>query len=192
MTAIVALSNAQGFTFGADSAATCDDGVMSQDVTDDGKLFEVGPMCFGYCGSGRLGQLLQFKLAIPKKKRTQTGLEYMSTSFIDAVRDCLKTGGFSGVTKYDEKEGEERGGDFIVGFEKQLYVVEEDYQVLMPRLPFTSIGCGAPIALGAMYALHESGPVLTSRQIAQLALRAAERYSAGVRRPFQIKQRPFA
>lgn len=195
MTAIVALNDASGFTFGADSAVSCLDGedtTYSLDVTDDGKLFDNGPMTVGYCGSGRMGQLLEFTLAVPKKKRSQTGLGYMATTFMDAVRDCLKKGGWAGRTSGaidDDKEDEERGGTFIIGFEKQLYVVESDYQVLMPSAPFAAIGCGAPLALGAMYAIRESHAPLTPFQQVRLALRAAERYSAGVRRPFRYKVR---
>lgn len=192
MTAIVALNDAEGFTFGADSAMTDDAG--DQDITDDGKLFDNGPMTFGICGSGRMGQLLQFSLVIPKKKRkSQAGLEYMATTFVDAVRECLKNGGFAGKTSgaiADHKEGEEIGGTFVVGFEKQLYIVEENYQVMMPRKPFTAIGSGGTYAIGALYVLRKQNPMLSSRTTALLALEAAERYNAPVRRPFVIRARP--
>lgn len=196
MTAIIAIVDAHGFTFGADSAVSCldgDDTTYSLDLTDEGKLFENGPMIFGYCGSTRMGQLLEYSLTIPRKKRSQTARAFMATTFIDAVRECLKKGGWAGETSGaidDDKEHEERAGNFLVGFQRQLWLVEADYQVLSPSDSYTAIGCGSSLVKGAMYALREAKAGLTPLKEARIALRAAERYSAAVRRPFQFKQRP--
>jgi ATP-dependent protease HslVU (ClpYQ) peptidase subunit len=102
----------------------------------------------------------------------------MATTFIDAVRECLKSYGWA--SKANESE---QGGTFLVAYLGQLFQVASDYQVGRPLDGFAAVGCGDDIALGALFAsAHLSG-----RDRAELALRAAERFSAGVRAPFCIE-----
>jgi ATP-dependent protease HslVU (ClpYQ) peptidase subunit len=55
-----------------------------------------------------------------------------------------------------------------------------DYQIARPGDEFAAVGCGEDIALGAMYATRHLPP---AKRI-EMALEAAERFSAGVRGPF--------
>jgi ATP-dependent protease HslVU (ClpYQ) peptidase subunit len=170
---------------GADSA-----GVAGYDlsVRADQKLFRNGPMLFGFTSSFRMGQILRYSFTVPDHDPRQDIEKYMSSIFVDAVRECLKSKGFA------RKENEqEHGGTFVVGYAARLFVIEGDYQVGCPADGFCAVGCGAQIAHGALFALRDlmtpDGVVPGRRQI-EIALQAAERFSAGVRGPFVIQSLP--
>ena len=61
-----------------------------------------------------------------------------------------------------------------------------DFQVGELHDPFAAVGCGMDLAHGALYALRDSD--LDPESKVRLALEAAERFSAGVRRPFVIER----
>lgn len=159
---------------GGDSA-----GVGGYDLTvrADQKVFRNGPMLFGFTTSFRMGQLLRYALTIPDHDPRVPLEKYMATTFIDAVRECLKSHGWA------EKEKEqERGGTFLVGYQAKLFTVYNDYQVGIAADGFDAVGCGGEIARGAIFAT----PELRGRARIELALHAAERMSTGVRGPFYI------
>ncbi|HZN70319.1 MAG TPA: hypothetical protein VFC00_01345 [Micromonosporaceae bacterium] len=172
MTAIVGLAERGSVYLGGDSAGV--DG-MSLAVRADTKVFRTGRYLFGFTTSFRMGQLIRYSLKPPKPKGDLE--DFMATRFIDALRECLKTGGWA------RKENDrEEGGTFLVGIRGQLFAVYEDYQIARAADGFAAVGCGNEIALGAMYATARTG--LGPRKRIRIALRAAERFSAGVRGPF--------
>lgn len=176
MTCIVGLVEGDTVWIGGDSAAV---GGYDLTVRTDEKVFRNGPMLFGFTSSFRMGQLLRYALIIPERHPKVDLNKYMVTTFNDAVRECLKTNGFA--TKDKERE---EGGTFLVGFAGKLYTIYGDYQVGIALDGYDAIGCGDQVARGALYA----GPftTLSGRARVELALQAAERFSAGVRGPFDI------
>lgn len=174
MTCIVGLVDGQRVLLGGDSA-----GVSGLDLTvrADQKVFRNGPMLFGFTSSFRMGQLLRYALSVPDHDPRVSVEQYMATTFVNAVRDCLKAGGYARQTN-----GEESAGQFLVGYQGRLFCVESDYQVGEPVDRFAAIGCGCQIAHGALYATE--GQMAGER--VRVALEAAERFSAGVRRPFTV------
>jgi ATP-dependent protease HslVU (ClpYQ) peptidase subunit len=109
----------------------------------------------------------------------------MAVSFIDAVRSCLKEGGWA--RKDDERE---EGGTFLVGVAGRLFTVHEDYQVAEAADGYAAVGSGEQVALGALYATADAA--VDPRERVLLALRAAERFNAGVRGPFICLELPPA
>lgn len=176
MTCIVAVEHNGVIYMGGDSAGV---GGLSLTVRDDKKVFKNGEMVFGFTSSFRMGQLLEFKLDLPYHKPKISDYKYMVTEFIDAVRSCLKDGGYARNTS-----GEESGGTFLVGYRGTVYRIDGDFQVGMPTDPYSAVGCGDDLALGSLYSTRarETDPM----QRVMEALEAAERFSAGVRRPFNI------
>jgi len=176
LTCIVGLEHDGKVTIGGDSAGVSG---WSLDVRADEKVFKRGVYAFGFTSSFRMGQLLRYApLDIEAKPSLKDLDAYMVTGFVDAVRSCLKAGGY---VKTDN--GQEEGGTFLVGVKGRLYTVESDFQVAQSTAGFASVGCGAQVALGAMHVL----PIAfdpTDR--VTMALRAAERFSAGVRGPFHV------
>jgi ATP-dependent protease HslVU (ClpYQ) peptidase subunit len=176
MTCIVALEHEGTVWVGGDSAGI--DGLSICNRADE-KVFINENLIMGFCGSFRIGQLLRYSLEVPEQSVKQTDdMEYLVNDFVDAVRELLNE---KGAAK-KENELEEHESSFIVGFKGKIYVVEEDYQVGRPRENYAAVGCGAQIALGALYATRNSN--MQPQDRLRVALEAAAEYSAGVRGPF--------
>jgi ATP-dependent protease HslVU (ClpYQ) peptidase subunit len=157
---------------GGDSAGVSG---YSMTVRADSKVFSVGPYLMGFTTSFRMGQLIRYALEAQKPAGDLD--RFMATNFIDAVRACLKAGGWA---KKDNDR--EEGGTFLVGVHGRLFTVEEDYQVTASADGYAAIGCGSELALGALYATARTR--MSPKRRVVLALQAAERFSTGVRGPF--------
>ena len=175
MTCIAAVVADGRVWMGGDSA-----GVAGWDLTvrADRKVFRNGPYVMGFTTSFRMGQLLQYGFEPPVPSGGGDPLRFMATTFVDAVRTCLKAGGWA--AKSNERE---EGGTFLVGVRGRLFSIEEDYQVAESAAGFAAVGYGSQVAHGALFATE--GRPAPDRVV--LALVAAERFSAGVRRPFAIR-----
>lgn len=179
MTCIAGVIDKGKVWIAGDSAST--NSRFDLEIRSDEKVFVSGPYVMGFTTSWRMGQLLRYSLnvALPPEEDLEA---FMCTTFIDAVRQCLKDGGFA------SKESEtEQGGSFLVGVRGRLFAIYDDYQVSEETLPYCAVGCGAELAKGALFAAPER---LAPKDRLLLALRAAERFSAGVRAPFYVVQEP--
>ena len=165
MTCIVGIAEGGKVYIGGDSTAA---GGYALTVRADRKVFRNGDFVMGFTTSFRMGQLLHHSFS-PPKRHPDTGVDkFMVTDFVNAVRQCLKDGG------YAERHNEaERGGVFLVG-----------YQVGEAADSFDAVGCGGQIAQGALFA-NPAGP---PRERLRIALEAAEHFSAGVRGPFHFEE----
>lgn len=175
MTCIAGLVHEGKVYIGGDSA-----GVAGLDlvVRADSKVFKNGDFIFGFTSSFRMGNLLRYSLNPPKRFPDADVMKFMCVDFIDAVRACLKSGGWASA-----ESGQERGGCFLVGYAGRLFTIYGDYQVGENASGFAAVGCGEQIAHGALYANGHLEPEARIRQ----ALAAAEAYSAGVRAPFCVE-----
>jgi len=179
MTCIVALKHQGVIYMGADSAGV---GGLSLTVRNDPKIYRNGPVLFGFTTSFRMGQLLGHSFRMPLRDPSLALGKFMVTDFIDAVRTCLKNGG------YAKKENEvEHGGTFLVAYDGHLFCIDSDYQVGQQKLPFDACGCGADIALGSLFTTEKIAATTLPEDRIRLALEAAEQFSAGVRGPFLIE-----
>lgn len=178
MTCIVGYISNKKLYMGADSA-----GVSGFDIRQrkDTKLFKNRKFLIGYTSSFRMGQILRFKLKVPKQSNRKSDYEYMCTTFIDNVRKCLKSNGYSCVSNNEEKIGK-----FLVGYKNKLYTIHEDLQVGELEDNFSSVGCGAKYALGAFEILNDTEPNPVNKVIT--ALEVASKFSSGVTPPFTIKE----
>lgn len=174
MTCIVGLVEKGKVYMGGDSAGV---GGYHLELRRDEKVFKNGDFLFGFTSSFRMGQILRYRFSPPRHHPKDNIVQFMTTDFIDAVRECLKKYGYARNDK-----GQDEGGSFLVGFEGNLFSVEADYQVGLLHAPYHAVGCGADIAFGAMYA-SKGQP----RRRIKTALEAAQLHSAGVRGPFNIK-----
>lgn len=175
MTCIVGLVDNGKVYIGGDSAGVAG---LSLAVRADPKVFCNGEFVFGFTTSFRMGQLLAHSFQPPARRAEDDVYAFMVTNFVNAVRECLKTGG------YAHKEHEvESGGTFLVGHAGRLFMIADDYQVGENVDGYDAVGCGAEIALGSLYS---TGTMVAKKRVTT-ALRAAERFSAGVRAPFHIE-----
>jgi hypothetical protein len=173
MTAVAGLVYNGRVHLGADSAGVSGWHLI---VRADEKAFVNGPYAMGFTDSFRMGQLLRYRLDPPKAPPQADLPRFMATEFVDAVRECLKAGGFA--SRNNEQES---GGTFLVGVRGRLFTVYGDYQVAENAGGLAAIGCGRELCLGA---LHASSGWDSPRERLRTALTAAERFNAGVRGPF--------
>lgn len=177
MTCVAAMSDGHAVTMGADAAGVDTGGSFTLERRARPKIFRAGRYLIGYTSSFRMGQLIEHAAILPEPHGDPD--RFMVTEFVEAVRACLKAGGFS------KKEHEvESGGTFLVAFDGLIFKIYDDYQVSREIAPFTACGCGEQVARGAMHALAARGA--TPREAVEAALGAAEACSAGVRGPFTI------
>lgn len=176
MTVIAGLVDDGAVLIGGDSAGI---GGYQLTVRRDSKVFINGPYVFGFTSSFRMGQLLRWALKPPPPGDPAELERFMTTAWIDSVRECLQAGGYAW-----SNGGQESGGTFLVGVAGRLFEVDADYQVGEPLDGYAAVGCGADIALGALHATRSAAMGADERVMA--ALRAAERHSAGVRGPFTL------
>lgn len=181
MTCIAALKTDNSVWMAGDSAGV---GGLSIVTRSDKKVFvktdSVGNQFgFGFTHSFRMGQLLQYNLNVPALPTDADVHEYMVTSFIPAVRLCLKEGGFTKI-----ENNTEVGGQFIVSVHGHIFYVDEDFQVAENIPEFTACGCGEDLALGALFATRGTKHAASKRLT--IALEAAAEFSAGVRAPFNV------
>lgn len=176
MTVIAGLVDGAQVVIGGDSA-----GIAGYQLTvrRDSKVFVNGPYVFGFCGSFRMGQIIRYGFTPPAPPGTADLEAHMCTEFVDALRAALREGGWARI-----EQAQEQGGTFLVGTRGRLFRVDGDFQVGEALDGFDAIGCGDDVALGALFATAENN--MSADERIMLALRAAERSSAGVRGPFSV------
>ncbi len=139
-----------------------------------------GKMLFGFTGSYRLAQLLQYQLKIPLHPKGEEDMSYMVKTLIPAIKRCLRDGNFS------EVENEvEHGGFFLIGYKSKVYEVQQDYSVLTPLDHYFTIGSGYSVAFGALSAVSHYDDIDPMEKLS-LALTAAEKHLSYIRRPFTV------
>lgn len=182
MTCIVGLVHGDRVVIGGDSAGVTVGWGLNTRV--DSKVGNVGEFVIGFTDSFRMGQVLLFRFQPPPIDGEL--MAYMVGPFIDELRRTLRAAG------YAERQNErETGGTFLVGIRGRLFRISSDYQVGESRDNYDAVGCGADLALGSMYS---SGLVIDNAPKARIleALAAAEHFSGGVRRPFNVVVTPLA
>jgi ATP-dependent protease HslVU (ClpYQ) peptidase subunit len=177
MTCIVGIVQDGTVYIGGDSAGVAGWDIMTR---ADRKVFRNGAFLFGFTSSFRMGQLLHYAFTPPPHIVGMEIDRYMATVFIDALRACLKEGGYA-----RKESDQEKGGTFLVGYRGHLFAIEHDYQVGETIFGYNAVGGGSQVALGALHATAdlEMDPVAR----AERALAAAETFNNGVRSPFVIE-----
>lgn len=183
MTCIVGIARANGEVWiGGDSAGTNADSQQTIETTE--KVFFVrnahsgDEFLLGCSTSFRMIDLLKYQL-IPPEVDGNNLHRYMVIAFVEAVRTCLKEGGFA--KKEDERE---EGGYFLVGFRGRLFEVGSDYHVSEAQCGYHAIGSGDDLALGALFATRDLDD---PEARLKLALHAAAYHNSDVREPFIIR-----
>lgn len=180
MTCIVAIEDDNGVTMMADSASVAD---YHRRKTDLQKVFKTGNFLIGYTTSFRFGQLLQYKMIVPEQE-CKDDLEYLATVFIDAVRECLSENGW----KKAETDGEEVGGNFLLGYKGKLYRVDSDFQCNRHSAGYDSVGYACVPALASLHTSQIIGGLSTEARLRLALFVSSEIYPSQVAEPFIIKK----
>jgi len=172
MTCIVGIKYDNSVYIGGDTLGS---NGYSKVVRSDEKVFRNGPFVMGFTSSYRMGQLLKYALVPPPVDETNLN-HYMVVDFINAVRACLKEGGWQ-----QTDDGQERGGTFIVGYKDKLFSIHGDFQVGINADGYDAVGCGENFALGSLHSTTGDPKVRIRKAIA-----AAAHNSTGVGGPVTI------
>lgn len=168
---------------GADSCAS---DFWTYDVARHEKVFAVGGLVFGVCGSFRTRDLLRYGFRPPSRGRSDPD-RFVRVELVNALRRRLTK-----MEALQKKDGVAAlvDSEFIVGFAGRLWRVQEDLAVLDVPPWGCSIGSGEEVALGALYALRESK--LSPERRLRAALEAAAAVVPSVRGPFVVLEAPAA
>ena len=186
MTCIVGYIDKQNKTIymGADTAGISGNRLFAR---KDVKLFQrTNPynntMLIGFSGSFRMGQLLRYKLVIPKHPENMDAYEYICTIFIDAVRQILTEGGCSKINNNQEEIT-----TFLVAYDNRLFRIDSDYHVGESQYNYDSCGCGENLALASVRTLDNySREIYSGEEIIKTALKISQDLCSSVREPFII------
>ena len=178
MTCIAGLVADGRIWMGGDSVATAEATVYAK---AEPKLFRRNGMLIGVAGSPRATQLLQHGLTLGPCENLARLDKYMACDFVDAVRECLKNGGYA--KKKDEQETFD--SILLVGLAGCLFTIFQDYQVHRDARDFGAIGSGMHEARGSLFTTENLR--LSPRARICRALQAAAAFDAHVRPPFVIR-----
>lgn len=187
MTCIVGYKTEDGIYMGADS---CGSDGHSYSRRKDKKVFFNNGYIIGFCGSFRMGQILQFDFKVPNNDlKDEDGnivddFEFMVRKFIPEVRKEFYNHGFMKTTG-----DRESGGFFLVGTpNNRLFHIESDFQVSENLENFECCGSGSDVAYGAMYTQNHLGLLSSNPQTSiEQSLRAAASIIVSVSEPFEVK-----
>lgn len=179
MTCIVGIEHDGHVYLGGDSAAADDWSILQ---LSEPKVFKVGNIVLGYCGSIRIGQLLQYGLALPEPTVNQSDMSYLTLDVIDAIRACLH--GRGSLRKENEVEETADSTNLLLGYKGKLYYVDYDLHVGRSRDGYYAIGSGMHIALGSLFTTEKYD--ISPEERIKLALEAAENLCPGVKGPFTV------
>lgn len=179
MTCIVGVAvPGKGVVLGGDSCGSNGHGRI---IVKEPKVFlKNANLAIGYTTSFSFGQLLKHSLQIPKRQHTrQDEEEWLHIDFVNAVRECLKTGGYLRTS-----DGREEGGQALLAYKDRLFSLQSDHALLEHANGYAAVGSGEMSALGALYATDK----LKGRARVEIALAAAAEHVVTVAPPFHYVQ----
>lgn len=111
------------------------------------KIFQRESFLFGYTGSFRAGQLLQYSLWIPPRKVGQNLDDYLHVDLVNAVRSTYETHKFEDYS------------EFLIVAEGRIFTLQNDLSLLESQEGFEATGSGEDYARAVMHSrmLHSEG-----------------------------------
>lgn len=183
MTCIVAIKHNKKIYMGGDSLGS--NSAMSKVVRNDPKVFINDEMIFGFTASFRMGQILEYVMEAPTRPEGISDMKYLIAYWIPELIATFSDHGFRGERGLEDHDETRTGGDFLLGYRGTLYHIHSDFQVGIPADQYDAAGCGEDLAMGAIFTAKKTG-IKDPEAILTVALEAAEKFSAGVQRPFVI------
>lgn len=170
MTVVVGVANDAGVLLAADSQISwMNRNVMSVEPKVC-KLSEV--LAVGYCGSGRLGQILIHEmedLESPPLGRDE--MRWVVKTFVPYFRGTLFDAGFLHVHHNVENFGDSA---FLFAVRNRLFHMDGDFSVGEADLPFDATGSGMETAIGAMSSVAPRDSKITASRRELIAMAGIE------------------
>lgn len=180
MTCVVGVRTTRGVLLAGDQQMSWENGKrMSRDAKTI-PLSEI--LAVAYCGSGRLGQILQHHLdGLDDPPLGRDDQRWVVKHFVPYLRDVLATTGHLVVSLADNVEGLGYSA-FLLAVRGRLFMVEDDFSVAEHRYAFDALGSGMETAIGAMHTAAGKAtyaPLTFARavKVAQAGVVAAAEYT---------------
>lgn len=189
MTVIAAIKSKGKVYMGCDSIFL-DTGSMQTVKRTQSKLIVKDEMVIGLTTVGcRIFQIIKYKLKLPttRKLKNEDLLEYMVIQFCGKLQRVLHTESML-VEDNDRKNAEPSisPAAFLIGIRDRIFQIGEDFDVAEVDMSFLAVGAGGEYAIGSLEATTGLVTQLEPEHHLLYALKTAEKYTAGVRGPFQI------
>ena len=146
---------------------------FTKKIYSDTKVFVNGDFIIGYCGSFRMGQILQYNWEQPPRIEGLTDRQYLQTDVIESMRNCLAQ---FGVGEF--REGEHQGGNFLIGYRGGIYEMQNNFSILKND-DFAAIGSGTYHAEATLKVLTEN-PDFDPAYVLQKAIEVAGEFTTSV------------
>jgi ATP-dependent protease HslVU (ClpYQ) peptidase subunit len=180
MTCIVAIEHKGSVYIGGDSAYSGDNMISSTAANE--KIFILDNVIIGVCGSMRTMQVIHHGLKIPVRKEEQTDMTYLTIDFVDALRKLLKD---KATISSDDNCDSLPDTGFLLGYNKKLFEVDTDMQIVRPIDSYAAMGSGGEVALGSLFTTKNNTDMSPEERIT-IALEAAAHHTCHVRPKFHI------
>lgn len=180
MTCIVGLVEDGVVYMGGESAMTGDTELW---LIREPKVFRKGDLLIGCSGSSRFLQLVRYKFD-PGEIDKDNLMEWMVTTFVDRLRECLVDGRFVKDELIDNLNG-----NLMIGVRGCLFELTGEYEVNQNREPYSVLGSGRNYARGSMYATDDSiveRKAMLPYDRVFLAVNAACEFDAHCRPPINV------
>lgn len=131
------------------------------------KVYRLEEFVIGGAGGIRQLQLAQYSFMppCPRSYEPEYLLRYMCVEFVDVLKQTLHANDATTIA-----DACEYGYfDLIVGIRNRLFVVGGDFSVVAPLQPYTAVGCGRDVAIGALAAMPGVPPVARITRALELA-----------------------
>ena len=171
MTCIVGINTGKKIIIAGDRMASNGFIKMQLNCT---KIFKKDDFIFGICGSGRVAQLLEYKLIIPKRYVGQSIENYIYTAFTDAVILVLEKNNVlelkNGIKSFF--------GSFLFGYEDKLYHMYDNFESLDDSRGYDAAGSGCYHATASLYSTQ--GLNITPEERLKKAIECANEFVVSV------------
>jgi hypothetical protein len=181
MTCVVGMAEGGKVWMGCDSATSWEDDTARTQIARNPKVFRVGALLIGSCGSGRVQNIVR-AMSVPKRHRGVSAFDYIAVTVAAAVRRALQDAGALTRDHDGAPEVMPGGSSLLIGYRSGLYRMDEDFSVDEAADDQDGVGVGASWALGL---LQGTGGDPKKRILD--ALRFAEKNCWAVRRPFRVE-----
>ncbi len=180
MTAICAIECEGVVWMGGDAFLGGDEFV---DICDIPKVYKIGQIGIGICGSVRCEQLFDAALRQATKKKTKITREWLQNTLTEIVRHELSTKG-SAATDNRGVQTMPDSSHFLIAHEGKVYKFDDDFSLSRSARGYAYAGIGGLYTAGAIEAM--AGLDISPAEKIERALKAAENLSPYVRGPFTI------
>lgn len=115
----------------------------------DDKVFSVGDLIFGICGSFRVMNVLQYQFTAPERGSTVDARTYMYKYVLEELKKLLNEKNVSEV-----KDNLHDGYPVLIGYEGEIYLMQQDFSMIRHDMDFMTIGSGSETANGYLEASY--------------------------------------